>query len=154
MKGSRSRSLRSGSSRTTTPTARGHLPNEDVAIVNIHSHRAARLAHDSFRHEVAHGPDDALQVGVHEPVHEVDDRGAVSLEGRNCYLGLVITDRYLSQRCNGVEPLRVLLETVEDKRLSHVSLVDQLLHIAHPRRVAERKAELCLQALCPGEFGG
>ena len=57
----------------------------------------------------------------------------------------------LTQRIARVEPLGVLLVSVEDKWGTDEAIVDELLHVAHGGAVPKGKAEFCLEPLCPGE---
>src|SRR6185436_20850384 len=59
------------------------LPDENVAVVDVHSHHRAGGAHDALGNKVLHRPDDLLEAGTHEEMREIHDRRAVSLERRH-----------------------------------------------------------------------
>ena len=56
------------------------LADEDVAVVDVGPHHRPGLANHPFGNEVAQDADDRRQVGVHEPVAEIDHRRAVAFE--------------------------------------------------------------------------
>ncbi len=76
----------------------GELAQVDVAVVDVHAHHGARLAHHALRDEVAHRADDALEISAHPPVADVDDRRAVAFERRRLEYGLVGVNVHLAQR--------------------------------------------------------
>src|SRR5207249_10259000 len=85
------------------------LPEEDVAVVDVHAHHAAAGAHHPLRDEVAHRADDLREIRADEQVRDVDDRRAVALERRHLEHRLIRLVIDLAQRRRRIEPLRILL---------------------------------------------
>ena len=111
--------------------------------------------HGPFGDEVAHGADHRLEWFAHPPVHDVDGRRAVTLDGRDGHLLAVgVGGLGLAQGRRGVYPLAVLLVAVEHVRLADETLVDEFLGVLNGRRVAEREPELGLETLGARQLGG
>src|SRR5205823_1201207 len=63
--------------------------DENVAIVDIHAHKAAGRAHHPLRHEIAHRADDAGEISADPPVANIDNRCSVALERRRLQQRLI-----------------------------------------------------------------
>ena len=99
-------------------------------------------------------PTTADSVSAHPPVHDVDDRRAVTFDrGHRDFAGIGVGVE-LAQRRGRVYPLAVLLEPVENVGLADEAGVDQLLGVLDRGRVPEREAQLGPQPGGGGQFGG
>ena len=125
----------------------GVLADEDVAVVDVHAHHPAGVAHHPLGDEVPHRADHSRVVGADPPVADVDDRGAIAFQGGGLEPRLVGGVIDLAERHLGIEPLRVLLVAVEDERGADEPLVDQRPGVLDAGAVAEGEAELGLEAL-------
>ena len=128
-----------------TDRAVGVLADKDVAIVDVHPHHAAGRPNHALGNKVAHRPYDARVVGAHPPMADVNNRRAVSFERGRVQFRLIGSVINLAQWHLGIEPLGVLLVTIEDEWRANKSIVNHGLGVLHARAIAKGETQFGFQ---------
>ena len=126
----------------------------DIAIVDI---RADALPGGvgAVGDEVLHRADDAAQLILEAPQADVDDGRAVAFQRGDLNRIVLASGRDqvgFGDRLRGGDELRILLVAVENERLAHLALFDELVHVLHRGRITEGEADFGLQPFGGGQF--